>query len=75
MSAPLARKPLSNTEYLLTEIRLARAHASLWVNTLDTLGVALKANLISPEMAVAELRECGFFQPVVDRPVIAEVGK
>ena len=46
MSAPLARKPLSNTEYLLTEIRLARAHASVWVNTLDTLGVALKAGLI-----------------------------
>ena len=73
MTAPLARKPMSNVEYLLSEIRLARAHASLWVNTLDTLGVALKANLISPEMAVAELRECGFFQPLVDRPVIAEV--
>jgi hypothetical protein len=75
MSAPLARKPLSNTEYLLTEIRLARAHASVWVNTLDTLGVALKAGLITPEMAVSELRECAFFAPVVDKPIVAEVGK
>jgi hypothetical protein len=73
MTAPLSRKPMSNVEYLLSEIRLARAHASLWVNTLDTLGVALKAGLISPEMAVAELRECGFFHPLIDRPVIAEV--
>jgi hypothetical protein len=73
MTATLARKPLSNVEYLLSEIRLARAHASLWVNQLDTIGTALKGNLISPEMAVAELRACGFFQPLVDRPVIAEV--
>ena len=73
MSAPLARKPLSNTEYLLTEIRLARAHASVWVNTLDTLGVALKAGLITPEAAVAELCACQFFEPIVDRSVIAEV--
>ena len=75
MSAPSSRKPMSSVEYVLAEIRLARAHASLWVNQLDTIGTALKANLISPEAAVAELRECGFFQPVVDRPVIAEVGK
>jgi hypothetical protein len=73
MTAPLGRKPMSNAEYLLAEIRLARAHASLWVNTLDTLGVALKGNLISPETAVAQLRECQFFQPIVDAPVIADV--
>jgi hypothetical protein len=73
MTAPLSRKPLSNAEYVLSEVRLARAHASLWVNHLDTIGVALKANMITPEAAVAELRECGFFQPIVDRPVIAEV--
>jgi hypothetical protein len=64
---------MSNVEYLLAEIRLARAHASLQLNLLDTIGTALKAGLISPEMAVAELRECGFFHPLVDRPVIAEV--
>jgi hypothetical protein len=71
--SPPARKPLSHLEYLLAEIRLARAHASLWLNHLDTLGVALKANLITPEAAVAELRHCPFFEPIVDRPVIAEV--
>jgi hypothetical protein len=70
-----ALKPLSNGEYVLSEIRLARAHASLWMNHLDVIGVALKANMITPETAVAELRECGFFQPMVDRPVIAEAGK
>ena len=70
MNAPLARRPMSNAE-----IRLARAHANLWVNTLDTIGVALKAGLITPEMAVSELRECAFFAPVVDKPIVAEVGK
>jgi hypothetical protein len=64
---------MSNTEYVLSEIRLARAHADLWRNYLDTLGVALKANLITPETAVVELRDCPFFEPIVDRTVIAEV--
>ena len=73
MTAPLARKPRRNAEYVLSEIRLARAHAALWQNHLDTIGVALKANLITAEQAVAELRDCGFFQPMVDRPVVAEV--
>jgi hypothetical protein len=73
MTPPLNRKPLSNVEYLLSEIRLASAHAGLWQNHLNTIGVALKANLISPEAAVAELRECEFFQPLVDRPVVAGV--
>ena len=72
---PAARKPMSNAEYVLSEIRLARAHASLWVNQLDTLGVALKAGLITPEMAVSELRGCGFFAPVVDKPAVAEIVK
>jgi hypothetical protein len=49
------------------------AHAGLWQNHLNTVGVALKANLITPEAAVAELRDCPFFDPLVDRPIIAEV--
>lgn len=73
MNAPLARRPMSNAEYVLAEIRLARAHANLWVNTLDPIGVALKAGLITPEMAVSELRECAFFAPLVDKPAVAEV--
>jgi hypothetical protein len=73
MTAPLGRRPLSHHEYILSEIRLARAHASLWVNHLDTIGVALKAGLITPEAAVAELCACQFFEPIVDRSVIAEV--
>jgi hypothetical protein len=73
MSAPLARKPMSNAEYVLAEIRKASAHAGLWQNHFNTVGVALKANLITPEAAVAELRDCPFFDPLVDRPIIAEV--
>jgi hypothetical protein len=75
MTATISRKPMSNAEYVLSEIRLARAHAALWQNQLDTIGVALKAHLITPEAAVAELRECGYFQPLVDRPIVAEVGQ
>jgi hypothetical protein len=73
MSAPLARKPTSNPEYVLSEVRLARAHAAVWQNHLDAVGCALKANLIAPEAAVVELRHCPFFEPIVDRPFIAEV--
>jgi hypothetical protein len=75
MTAPLARKPMSNREYLLMEIRRASASAGLWQTHINTIGVALKANMITPESAVAELRDCPFFEPLVDRPVIAEVGK
>jgi hypothetical protein len=73
MTAPLVRKPMSNAEYVLAEIRKASAHAGLWQNHLNTIGVALKGNLISSEAAVAELRECPFFAPIVDNPVVAEV--
>jgi hypothetical protein len=73
MTPPLNRKPMSNAEYVLVEIRRARCHASQWVSELDTLGVALKGNFITPEAAVAELRHCPFFEPIVDRPVVAEV--
>jgi hypothetical protein len=75
MTAPLAPKPMSNAEYVLAEIRKASAHAGLWQNHLNAAGIALEANLITPEAAVAELRDCPFFDPIVDRPVIAEVGK
>jgi hypothetical protein len=75
MTAPLVRKPMSNAEYVLAEIRKASAHAGLWQIHLNTVGVALRANLITPEAAVVELRDCPFFEPIVDRPVIAEVGK
>jgi hypothetical protein len=56
----------------LAEIRIARQHAALWQSHLDAIGIALKAGLITPEMAVSELRECAFFQPIVDAPVIAD---
>ena len=69
------RKPLLHHEYLLGEIRLASAHAGIWQNQLNVVGVALKAHLITPEQALAKLRDCPFFSPMVDRPVIAEVGK
>jgi hypothetical protein len=67
------RKPLLHHEYLLGEIRLASAHAGIWQNQLNVVGVALKAHLITPEQALAELRDCPFFSPMVDRPSVAEV--
>jgi hypothetical protein len=67
------RKPLLHHEYLLGEIRLASAHAGLWQNQLNVVGVALKAHLITPEQALGELRDCPFFRPMVDHPVIAEI--
>jgi hypothetical protein len=64
------RKPLLHHEYLLGEIRLASAHAGIWQNQLNVVGVALKAHLITPEQALAELRDCPFFAPMCDRPSI-----
>jgi hypothetical protein len=57
----------------LGEIRLASAHAGIWQNQLNVVGVALKARLITPEQALGELRDCPFFRPMVDHPVIAEI--
>jgi len=42
-------------EYLLSEIRAARIQADLWRCQLDTVGIALKARLITADQAMKEL--------------------
>jgi hypothetical protein len=42
-------------EYLLCEIRAARIQAQLWQAQLDTVGIALKAGMITPDKAIREL--------------------
>jgi len=42
-------------EYLLSEIRAARIQATLWRCQLDTVGIALKARLITADQAMKEL--------------------
>jgi hypothetical protein len=53
----LAKHPDSGAfrEYLLSEIRAARIQADLWRCQLDTVGIALKAGLITADQAIEEL--------------------
>jgi hypothetical protein len=46
-------------EYLLAELRCAALRARLWQSDIDTIGLALKAGLISPDQAVEHLADCG----------------
>jgi hypothetical protein len=46
-------------EYLLAELRCAALRARLWQSDIDTIGLALKAGLISPDQAVKHLADCG----------------
>lgn len=54
-----AHKNQSNTEYLLSELRCAALRARLWQADIDTIGLALKGGLISPDQAVEHLSNCG----------------
>jgi hypothetical protein len=61
LQRPDARNPnLTNSdshrEYLLAELRSARLKSQLWTNHLDTIGIALRANLITPSGRSASLR-------------------
>jgi len=44
---------------LLSELRCAALRARLWQSDIDTVGLALKARLISPDQAVEQLADCG----------------
>jgi hypothetical protein len=52
-------------EYLLAELRSARLKSQLWTNHLDTIGIALKAKLITPEQAAGELKEGGYWGELI----------
>jgi hypothetical protein len=52
-------------EYLLAELGSARLKSQLWTNHLDTIGIAPKANLITPEQAAGELKEGGYWGELI----------
>jgi hypothetical protein len=45
-------------EYLLAELGCAAVRARLWQHDIEAVGLALKANLISPEQALELLDDC-----------------
>jgi hypothetical protein len=49
-------------EYLLAELRAAALRARLWQADIDAVGLALKADLISPDQAVEHLSDCGLLR-------------
>lgn len=65
---PTAVQAVSEAELLLASIRTAVLRTKLDASELTTIGIALRAGMISPEIAVAWLADIG----LVDQ-VIAEV--
>ena len=49
---------MSRVDYLLAELRCARARARLWQADIDAVAIALKGGLIHPEQALALLYDC-----------------
>ena len=49
------------TEYLLGAMRCARLRASLLINEIDTIGCALKNELVTPEVALNWLGDVGAY--------------
>jgi hypothetical protein len=49
-------------EYLLVAIRCARLRTQLLQNEIDQIGVALKARMVSPDVALCWLSEIGAIQ-------------
>jgi hypothetical protein len=49
---------MTRIEYLLAELRCARARARLWQADIDAVAIALKGGLIHPEQALELLHDC-----------------
>ena len=49
------------TEYLLGAMRCARLRASLLINEIDTIGCALKNELVTPDVALVWLEDAGAY--------------
>jgi hypothetical protein len=49
---------MTRIEYLLAELRCARARARLWQADIDAVAIALKGGLINPEQALELLHDC-----------------
>jgi hypothetical protein len=62
-------KPIA-PEYLLSALRCARLRASLLINEIDTIGYALKHQLVTPDVALDWLDDIGasaFLVPEIGR--------
>jgi len=49
----------NHRDFLLASMRVARTNLTTWVAEIDSIGVALRGNLISEETALAWLDELG----------------
>ena len=49
---------MTRVDYLLAELRCARARARLWQADIDAVAIALKGGLIHPEQALDLLHDC-----------------
>jgi hypothetical protein len=49
---------MTRIDYLLAELRCARARARLWQADIDAVAIALKGGLIHPEQALELLHDC-----------------
>jgi hypothetical protein len=63
---------MNQREYVLAELRCAALRSRLVTAELDTIGVALKHNLVTPEDAVRWLHEVGLDHALADGPAPAE---
>jgi len=49
---------MTRIDYLLAELRCARARARLWQADIEAVGIALKGGLIHPQQALELLHDC-----------------
>jgi hypothetical protein len=66
-----ARNYTDRTAYLLAELRVASIKARLWQADIDSVGLALKGSLISPEQALEMLQECDCLHLIVPHEAAA----
>ena len=67
---PLEPSALPDTEFTLAAIRSATLRARLAANELDSIGIALKRNLVSVEGALAWLHDVDLLDHVIYRPIL-----
>ena len=55
-------------EYMLAELRCARTRAKMLVNEIETIGVALKGEVIDSETAIQWLKDANALKFLIERP-------
>jgi hypothetical protein len=61
-------------EYVLSFIRVARARCQVTISDLDSIGLALRYDLISAAQAVAMMRELGAYELALAIPPDIKLG-